>query len=647
MTYEDIDDDLYDLLRRLLTKDPRKRISLEEVRHHPWLVADLPNKVKWLEENDTDRQTDGKKIEVSKEDLNTAVVPLQWVERVRSGIKKVGERLGISATTTHRGRSGSGVPSNVSHTASQPPSADSSSSTISQDARRHSLRGDEIFTALRASRDGDHPLSKSLAASPALEQSTEAYFDESDSLPSSDFGAPLIQSRSHGPLHSSANDRSKLVPPPAAGSPRTIKQSDFQDDIRAETPLSSPGLPGTPRALDNHAGSHFGNLFSGSGRSIFKSIRERSSARSLSSQSRSRSTDRDSVDSYDAHGEPSLALSQTLAAGRVDTPDLLMAKSSTPVDKATPLRPRSVMFPPGYRPSGVRPLSRHSSSGSITSAKAYAPPQIRAQPSGPALTKLPAAFLAQEPSQVDEERIHSVTSERRDTGARPPAASDERICPSSPDDTRHKQAFDSRRVSAYDISQGVPSYDTSPTGHSAQMLPSLVSSSSDFGSAVSMSISNPSIPSVISEASSIDPSEGFSIEELEAKNNGIGSVTASLNPRPQLREDALDDGYNPDHDTALDSDAEDDYDSDTDSDGGLVMSRRKSSGRAMLSTSPRNVGLTAALEAAQGRHRRSTGRLSRGSKKSSRSGSNNTMKKVRTRDSLDERRRESLEINEE
>ncbi|KXL51555.1 hypothetical protein M433DRAFT_60021, partial [Acidomyces richmondensis BFW] len=40
LVYEDIDDTLYDLLRRLLTKDPRKRITLEEVRHHAWVVAD-------------------------------------------------------------------------------------------------------------------------------------------------------------------------------------------------------------------------------------------------------------------------------------------------------------------------------------------------------------------------------------------------------------------------------------------------------------------------------------------------------------------------------------------------------------------------------------------------------------------------------
>ena len=40
IAYEAIDDELYDLLKRLLAKDPRKRITLEEVRRHQWLAGD-------------------------------------------------------------------------------------------------------------------------------------------------------------------------------------------------------------------------------------------------------------------------------------------------------------------------------------------------------------------------------------------------------------------------------------------------------------------------------------------------------------------------------------------------------------------------------------------------------------------------------
>jgi [calcium/calmodulin-dependent protein kinase] kinase len=164
-----------------------------------------------------------------------------------------------------------------------------------------------------------------------------------------------------------------------------------------------------------------------------------------------------------------------------------------------------------------------------------------------------------------------------------------------------------------------------------------------------MSVSNPSIPSAISEASSIDPLEIAPAEELGAKDS---DSTLNGFTKPTFRTELVEDeeGYSPDHDeTVLDSDNEDDYEdeSSSDSDGGLVMRRRRSGGGKQLhhsnsSSSPRTGSLAAALEAAHSKQRRGTG-LSRGSKRSSRSGSNNTMKKVRTRDSEDERGREDIQ----
>ncbi|KAF2759624.1 kinase-like protein, partial [Pseudovirgaria hyperparasitica] len=48
----DVDDDLHDLLTRLLEKDPRKRITLREVKRHPWVVRDIEDKVAWLDETE-------------------------------------------------------------------------------------------------------------------------------------------------------------------------------------------------------------------------------------------------------------------------------------------------------------------------------------------------------------------------------------------------------------------------------------------------------------------------------------------------------------------------------------------------------------------------------------------------------------------
>jgi [calcium/calmodulin-dependent protein kinase] kinase len=147
----------------------------------------------------------------------------------------------------------------------------------------------------------------------------------------------------------------------------------------------------------------------------------------------------------------------------------------------------------------------------------------------------------------------------------------------------------------------------------------MVSSTSDFGSAVSVSMSNPSIPSVISEASSVDPRDAFVQPTEHEEKTDLMSSDDTINPRPQYREEIPDEGYTADDpDVALNSDEEEgEYDDSSDSDGGLVMSRRRSATKAPPDSAARD---------------RREAALSLRSKKSSRSGSSNTMKKVRSQD---------------
>jgi len=72
---------------------------------------------------------------------------------------------------------------------------------------------------------------------------------------------------------------------------------------------------------------------------------------------------------------------------------------------------------------------------------------------------------------------------------------------------------------------------------------------------------------------------------------------------------------------ALNSDDDEYYDDSSDSDGGLVMTRRRSATKAPLDSAAKD---------------RREAALSLRSKKSSRSGSSNTMKKVRSQDSENE-----------
>jgi serine/threonine protein kinase len=130
LAYEAVDDDLHDLLKRLLEKDPRKRIKLIDVKHHPWVIAGMDNPTKWFEESDPSKITHGRKIEVSKDDLEVAVAPYKVTDQILSLAKRIGGVLGLRKSVSRRRSK-----SNAEETAT--PSNASSSSTISQDANRH------------------------------------------------------------------------------------------------------------------------------------------------------------------------------------------------------------------------------------------------------------------------------------------------------------------------------------------------------------------------------------------------------------------------------------------------------------------------------------------------------------------------------
>ncbi|KAK3050472.1 hypothetical protein LTR09_008383 [Extremus antarcticus] len=637
LSYEDIGDELHDLLKRLLTKDPRKRINLEEVRHHPWVVADLPDRLAWLEETDPNRQSQGKKIEVSKEDVNAAVVPLQFLDRVRSGIKKVGERLGfgvgVGQKPPGRGRAQSGTTTGQSGVSPSPSTA-SSSTLASRDSRRHSIRVDDtnssILAALKTSREGEHPLSRSVAASPELDRHGP-YFEGADVRPESALGT-LEEVESTGIPRPGPPERANTVMA-TGGSGKTVRASDLRRSHGEESPPPSPGLPGTPTAIDTAASVLGSGWGSGVARRILKTVRERSTARS--SGGRSASSDRGSVVSIDTHGEPSLAVSQTNVAGLVNPPaafDEPSAPSSLQNSPSVSRRvslfssPSRERLSPHTAESGD--LSRTSSTGSVSSiARQALHNSNNSNPSSmsPAKVKYqPAASTTAEWQRATDEHVRKLIVEKEQYEEGHNNFID-RTCPPSPDDHRQK-ASDSRRISEIDISSPDSRVQPSPVSQDSQLPPPALSSTSDFEStfAASASISNPSIPSVLSRASSVDPRDTGPYETVD-ENRDLMSSDDTLNPKARFVEEAHDEGYTAD-DNVLNSDEE--YDSSSDSDGGLVMSRRKSATKAVRDN------------ASAIKERRGTG-LSVRSKKSSRSGSSNTMKKIRTRDSEDGRQRPS------
>lgn len=313
LEYEDVNDELRDLLKRLLEKKPSKRITLKEVKHHPWVLQGITDRSLWIDETDPSLQSEGKKIEVSTQEVQDSVTPLTVFNRVKAGIQRVGSVLrGRGSQNRKRTNSNTKVPDGTGSTA-----AIKHSPSV-KDERRTSLRGDEqILPALRASREtSEHPLAQSVAASPEMEDNP-SYFDDSGNAvrPTSDPQA----------------DRPVL-------SDRTLSTADSMKTIRAPVPalfreISTPNAPSpsedfssaTTTVVDSmsNSSSSLSNVFSGAGRRFVNSMRsrERGVGRQSPSQSSRSSSIGDSTEDF--HASPSLALSSAIAAGRVDQPPAL------------------------------------------------------------------------------------------------------------------------------------------------------------------------------------------------------------------------------------------------------------------------------------------------------------------------------------
>ncbi len=313
LEYEDVDDELRDLLKRLLEKKPSKRITLKEVKHHPWVLQGITDRSLWIDETDPSLQSQGKKIEVSTQEVQDSVTPVTVFNRVKAGIQRVGSVFrGRGAQNRKRTTSNPKFPDGVgSATASK-------TSPSVRDDRRTSLRGDEqILPALRASREtSEHPLAQSVAASPEMKDDS-AYFDESG--------------HAFGPAGDPQTDRPVLFD-------RSLSTADSMKTIRPpvpvlsrETPSPNASSPGegfssaTTTVVDPtvNSSSSLSNVFSGAGRRFVNSMR--SKERGLGRQSPSQSSRSSSIGDMteDFHASPSLALSSAIAAGHVDQPPAL------------------------------------------------------------------------------------------------------------------------------------------------------------------------------------------------------------------------------------------------------------------------------------------------------------------------------------
>lgn len=337
--YEDIDDDLHDLLSQMLTKNPEKRIRLKDVKRHPWVVADINMPVsQWIDETDPSRRLSGRKIEVDEKEITRAVVPLTLIERARSVVKKAvskvmhggrTEKLEINSQT--RKRATSSVASSAGET---PPNG--SPFPLLRDLRRRSIRPDDYFTT--TVRESEHPLSQSVSATPHESPTGET----------------------------SASLRHQLTPPGRDINPMTNDSISIFDilpglgpPLSSSTSLSSGrGLihqrHGRVRSVSNaqialaHAKESqmvpASSTVGGTVTNDANSSRTTRDVRTLDDPARSKSVDRGLFANEDKRAEPMVAISTTVAPGNIELPRRPL--SVDPSCAANRLWPASPAFSP-------------------------------------------------------------------------------------------------------------------------------------------------------------------------------------------------------------------------------------------------------------------------------------------------------------
>ncbi|KAL7424084.1 hypothetical protein Q5752_001669 [Cryptotrichosporon argae] len=115
-----------DLLRGLLQKDPSKRMTLEQAKHHPFTLRGLPDPSAWLVSTDPHAQTF---VTVSNDEVAAVVTKSSsFRERIRKGIKSISHKLQLFSAGRNRSRS-IGDSDSVRSDASRPPSAAPSESS--------------------------------------------------------------------------------------------------------------------------------------------------------------------------------------------------------------------------------------------------------------------------------------------------------------------------------------------------------------------------------------------------------------------------------------------------------------------------------------------------------------------------------------
>ncbi|TAQ83148.1 hypothetical protein B7494_g8528 [Chlorociboria aeruginascens] len=582
LVYEDIDDELFDLLRRMLLKDPTERLKLREVKRHPWVLRGVDNFIGWLDDSDPSRKTAGRRIQVDDRELERAVVPITFLERARSTIKKaMGKVIGVTRNERAEGsrrRAVSSATSSGTDNFPYPPVT-----PVLRESRRSSLRGDESYFAsahdLHEHREPtEHPLAQSLTASPIRHDVGGDPF-AIDFVNSSAVGVTPqpVGPASHFDARPDAPNRTIS----AAASIQTVLHRGHSYTRSMNTPTSAltdrsiatVNEPITPHTFTDHQGNVFEDDESWRGRDV-----------ESEAGSRARSVDRGLFSSEDKHAEASVATSSAIAPGFFEQPIARhFARSSiSPTDFEKPLT-SPVLFQHlmhAHQSSSAPNIHRGHATSNLDEGSGTRTRTPEGDSPAPRLygASTPESYKRAQ-NQIDRRRAFESDAERRRREIAALARQPSERGPPSPDDDLFFHKSSDERVQSYSsinsasaISQSEVTSPTSSTnlGSTEQIAPGSV----------------PSLPALISGPSSACDSEGDFLQEpgytqhnpIPTLDSTPGTITPPLTKQPQSREteapnvtDTDEEGYNGDGDT-LTMDGNDD---DSDSDEGLTMTRTK------------------------------------------------------------------------
>ena len=537
LKFEEVPDAVRDLIRKLLIKDPAKRMTIDEAKKHAWVVEGMHDPSQWIKgPADLEKEDKKKILEVDEKEMSHAVGRRNIIERALNTAGRIAGSLLGRSNTRRRAPSTATSASHSSDSLASP--SGSSASTVGRgerdkirETRRSSLRGDEVVAALKTSRENtEHPLAQSQTASPD-DSPRETYFSEPLSAQkSASAGCSPFTERE---LRPRGPDRATSTLS-TAESVKTIRASQMQ---RLPLSFADAGHDWDHQVFPERGlRARVDGLWEGNAKSVARlGSRDRRSQRSEHSPAPSRHSS-----DGDGHAGATLAVTTASAAGAIEPPEALRTTAS-PIDYNTaPPLPHSMNI-------------QHNNSA------------VQA----PASTQ--DAF--EQAQEVNQRRLIQEALYQAEAAAvaasRPQSQRTTDECPPSPDDLiflekqRTKTGNDPPPFSIGAVPiQGEPSAST------------IASSVDGYGaSSVSQSMSNPSF-GIISSASS-PPGEGYLNADYLGAHPDIPALGKDAEPdfmrtadtitkhgRPTrlatgaALEDWQDDSHNDDNDGDDDSDEE-------------------------------------------------------------------------------------------